>query len=80
MCPACITTAAWAVAGATSNTGVRALRCSPRKSNYAAPSNASPIPGRDPSIAPDPMPLWTILDMTPEGRGTDWYSKLEYGS
>lgn len=35
-------------------------------------------PGRDPSIAPDPMPLWTILDMTPEGRGTDWYPKLEY--
>lgn len=35
-------------------------------------------PGRDPSIAPDPMPLWTILDMTPEGRGTDWYPKLAY--
>jgi predicted dithiol-disulfide oxidoreductase (DUF899 family) len=35
-------------------------------------------PGQDPRGAPDPMPLWTILDMTPEGRGTDWYPKLEY--
>jgi predicted dithiol-disulfide oxidoreductase (DUF899 family) len=25
------------------------------------------------------MPLWTLLDFTPEGRGTDWYPKLEYG-
>jgi len=24
------------------------------------------------------MPLWTVLDMTPGGRGTDWYPKLEY--
>jgi hypothetical protein len=24
------------------------------------------------------MPLWTILDTTPEGRGTDWYPKLNY--
>ena len=23
------------------------------------------------------MPIWTILDVTPEGRGTDWYPKLE---
>ncbi len=22
--------------------------------------------------------LWNILDLTPEGRGTDWYPKLEY--
>jgi len=35
-------------------------------------------PGFDPHIAPDPTPLWTILDMTPGGRGTDWYPKLEY--
>jgi len=34
--------------------------------------------GEDPRGAPDPMPLWTVLDMTPEGRGTDWYPKLEY--
>ena len=36
-------------------------------------------PGQDPRGAPDLMPLWTILDNTPEGRGTDWYPKLEYG-
>jgi predicted dithiol-disulfide oxidoreductase (DUF899 family) len=35
-------------------------------------------PGEDPRGAPDLMPLWTILDSTPEGRGTDWYPKLEY--
>jgi predicted dithiol-disulfide oxidoreductase (DUF899 family) len=35
-------------------------------------------PGQDPRGAPDLMPLWTILDCTPEGRGTDWYPKLRY--
>lgn len=25
------------------------------------------------------MPVWTVLDMTPGGRSTDWYPKLEYG-
>lgn len=35
-------------------------------------------PGQDPRGAPDPMPIWTVLDMTPEGRGTDWYPKLDY--
>ena len=35
-------------------------------------------PGQDPRGAPDLMPLWTVLDCTPEGRGTDWYPKLEY--
>jgi predicted dithiol-disulfide oxidoreductase (DUF899 family) len=38
-----------------------------------------PDPGQDPRGAPDLMPLWNILDTTPEGRGTDWYPKLEYG-
>ena len=37
-------------------------------------------PGQDPRGAPDLMPLWTILDSTPEGRGTDWYPKLAYGT
>lgn len=36
-------------------------------------------PGQDPRGAPDLMPIWTILDMTPVGRGTDWYPQLEYG-
>jgi predicted dithiol-disulfide oxidoreductase (DUF899 family) len=35
-------------------------------------------PGFDPHLAPDPTPLWNILDWTPEGRGKDWYPGLEY--
>ncbi|MDB5963758.1 MAG: hypothetical protein JWQ72_258 [Polaromonas sp.] len=35
-------------------------------------------PGQDPRGAPDLMPLWTILDSTPGGRGSDWYPKLNY--
>ena len=37
-------------------------------------------PGQDPRGAPDPMPLWLMLDLTPGGRGTDWYPKLEYAA
>ncbi len=36
-------------------------------------------PGQDPRGAPDLMPLWTVLDCTPEGRRPDWYPKLNYG-
>jgi predicted dithiol-disulfide oxidoreductase (DUF899 family) len=39
---------------------------------------ASADPGQDPRGAPDPAPLWNVLDMTPEGRGSDWYPKLDY--
>jgi predicted dithiol-disulfide oxidoreductase (DUF899 family) len=39
---------------------------------------ATADPGQDPRGAPDFDPLWTILDTTPEGRGTDWYPKLHY--
>jgi predicted dithiol-disulfide oxidoreductase (DUF899 family) len=35
-------------------------------------------PGQDPRGAPDPAPLWMVLDATPEGRGMDWYPKLDY--
>lgn len=35
-------------------------------------------PGQDPRNAPDIASLWSILDLTPEGRGTDWYPKLSY--
>lgn len=35
-------------------------------------------PGQDPRGAPDLMPLWTILDSTPGGRGADWYPSLDY--
>jgi predicted dithiol-disulfide oxidoreductase (DUF899 family) len=34
-------------------------------------------PGQDPRGAPDIDPLWTILDLTPEGRGADFYPKLD---
>jgi predicted dithiol-disulfide oxidoreductase (DUF899 family) len=45
-------------------------------SGEMGPSTADP--GQDPRGAPDMDPLWTILDTTPEGRGTDWYPKLGY--
>jgi predicted dithiol-disulfide oxidoreductase (DUF899 family) len=35
-------------------------------------------PGQDARGAPDPTPLWNILDLTPAGRGADWYPSLEY--
>ena len=35
-------------------------------------------PGQDPRDAPDIASLWSILDLTPEGRGSDWYPKLQY--
>ncbi len=35
-------------------------------------------PGEDPRLAPDIASLWSVLDLTPEGRGTDWYPKLRY--
>jgi predicted dithiol-disulfide oxidoreductase (DUF899 family) len=35
-------------------------------------------PGQDPRGAPEMDPLWSMLDYTPEGRGTDWYPKLGY--
>src|SRR5262245_46329124 len=41
-------------------------------------SSETADPGQDPRGAPDLMPIWTILDTTPQGRGTDWYPKLEY--
>jgi predicted dithiol-disulfide oxidoreductase (DUF899 family) len=37
-------------------------------------------PGQDPRGAPDLDCLWTILDLTPAGRGSAWYPKLEYTS
>ena len=35
-------------------------------------------PGQDPRDAPDIAALWSVLDLTPGGRGTDWYPKLTY--
>jgi predicted dithiol-disulfide oxidoreductase (DUF899 family) len=45
---------------------------------WAGESAGTQDPGQDPHGAPDPTPLWTLLDLTPEGRGTRWYPKLEY--
>src|SRR4030088_503788 len=41
-------------------------------------NGASADPGQDPRGAPDLMPLWTILDVTAEGRGKDWDPKFNY--
>ncbi len=41
---------------------------------------ATADPGQDPRGAPDFMPLWTVLDTTPEGRPQTWYPKLSYDS
>lgn len=35
-------------------------------------------PGEDPRGATELAPLWTVLDLTPGGRGTDWYPRLTY--
>ena len=45
---------------------------------WAGESGGTEDPGQDPHGAPDPTPLWTLLDLTPGGRGTDWYPKLDY--
>lgn len=41
-------------------------------------SGAMADPGQDPRGGPDLDPLWLMLDLTPEGRGTDWYPQLDY--
>jgi predicted dithiol-disulfide oxidoreductase (DUF899 family) len=41
-------------------------------------TQATADPGQDPRGAPDPAPLWMVLDSTPEGRGKEWYPKLDY--
>ena len=35
-------------------------------------------PGQDPREAPDIASLWSLLNLTPGGRGKDWYPKLKY--
>ena len=41
-------------------------------------TSAMADPGQDPRDAPDIASLWSVLDLTPEGRGGDWYPKLSY--
>lgn len=45
---------------------------------WAGESGETADAGEDPHGAPDPQPLWILLDLTPEGRGTDWYPALDY--
>jgi len=46
---------------------------------YSAEMSAAMAdPGQDPRGAPDLDPSWLMLDLTPEGRGTDWYPALDY--
>ena len=47
---------------------------------WAAELGGTADPDQDPRGAPDPTPLWNLLDLTPGGRGTDWYPKLAYGN
>jgi predicted dithiol-disulfide oxidoreductase (DUF899 family) len=44
----------------------------------ASESSGTADPGQDAHLAPDPTPLWNLLDLTPGGRGTDWYPSLAY--
>ncbi|MCG8595265.1 MAG: DUF899 family protein [Kiloniellales bacterium] len=35
-------------------------------------------PGQNPRHIDNLWPLWNLLDLTPEGRGTDWYPRYDY--
>jgi predicted dithiol-disulfide oxidoreductase (DUF899 family) len=41
---------------------------------------APSAPGQNGRQADLIWPLWNLFDLTPEGRGTDWYPKLAYGA
>jgi predicted dithiol-disulfide oxidoreductase (DUF899 family) len=41
-------------------------------------SRAMADPSQDPRGAPDPDPPWALFDTMPEGRGANWYPKLNY--
>ena len=45
---------------------------------WAAENSQTADPGQDSREAPNPSSLWTILDLTPAGRGANWYPKLDY--
>ncbi|SFS04795.1 DUF899 family protein [Sphingomonas jatrophae] len=44
---------------------------------FWADEMALPDPGQDPRGQADFQPLWTLLDLTPEGRRPDWYPTLD---
>jgi predicted dithiol-disulfide oxidoreductase (DUF899 family) len=35
-------------------------------------------PGQEPRHVDQVWPLWNVLDLTPDGRGTDWHPRLDY--
>ena len=39
---------------------------------------SQPEPGQNERHIDMMWPLWNLLDLTPEGRGTDWYPRLSY--
>jgi predicted dithiol-disulfide oxidoreductase (DUF899 family) len=39
---------------------------------------AATEPGQHPRHVDMIWPLWNLLDLTPDGRGTDWYPRLAY--
>ena len=41
-------------------------------------TNSTSDPGQDSRGAPDPGPMWTMFDNTPEGRDPHWYPSLRY--
>lgn len=41
---------------------------------FYAPSE----PGQHPRHADQIWPLWSVFDLTPDGRGTDWFPRLSY--
>jgi predicted dithiol-disulfide oxidoreductase (DUF899 family) len=45
---------------------------------WGAEMGGTEDPGQDARGAPDPTPLWNILDLTPGGRGSGWYPALAY--
>jgi predicted dithiol-disulfide oxidoreductase (DUF899 family) len=45
---------------------------------WGSEMGATADPGQDARGAPDIAPLGNILDLTPAGRGHDWYPKLDY--
>ena len=42
--------------------------------------SAKPEKGQNGRHVDMTWPLWNLLDLTPEGRGKDWYPKLDYGA
>jgi predicted dithiol-disulfide oxidoreductase (DUF899 family) len=39
---------------------------------------AAPEPGQHPRHVDLLWPLWNVFDLTPDGRGTDWFPQVSY--